>query len=186
MRAWQISVAALGLVACTKTPAYLYGRDFSSLKLDTLTANEGIYPDTSILNDANNPFVVDPPSVEGKWELQSSAGPIAAFYSWATLNALTPGGEAQFYIGHNLETVVMMAQPGASAMPLSDVHDRAIRAFQAVLDNFPTSVTYDSTGKIAYSLANASCQGIVDLKGMILNGWALVMSADGTPQCVHR
>jgi hypothetical protein len=178
MKLTRSCVAALALVACTKTPAYLYGRDFSDLKLGTLTGNEGIYPDTSILDDPNNPFAFNPPSDTGKWDLQASASPIVAFYSWATLNALSPSGETQFYVGKNLEAINTTA-------PAEELSDRAIRAFQAVLANFPTSVTYESDGKTTLSLATLSCQGIHDLNGMLPSGWTLVNSLDNVPECLH-
>jgi hypothetical protein len=178
-----ISVAALALAACTKTPAYVYGRDFSSLKFTSFSTNEGIYPDTSILNDPNNPFAIDPPTDQGKWLIEANGGPAAAFYSWATLNAITPNGEAQFYTGHDLEQIFRTGKASASQLPVA--HDLAVRAYQAVLDNFPTSLTYDASGKIAYSLSTLALQGIVGLGGMVQGGWILVKSDDGSEHAVH-
>jgi len=136
--------------------------------------NEGIYPDTSILNDTNNPFAYDAPSDDGKWSLQANSTPIAAFYSWATLNALTPNGEAQFYVGHDLEAIWKTSMDNT-------VRDHANRAYQAVLNNFPNSLTYDATGKIAYSLAALSCTGIIELNEPLHTGWQPV----GT-ECVYQ
>jgi hypothetical protein len=60
----------------------------------------------------------------------------------------------------------------------------AIRAYQAVLDNFPESVTYDPTGKIPYSLATMSLQGILGLGGTPQGGWVLVKGEDGADHAV--
>ena len=62
MRTSLFAVAALALIGCTKTPAYLYGRDFTNLSFHAYSANVGVFPDRSILADPNNPFASDPPT----------------------------------------------------------------------------------------------------------------------------
>ncbi|HEX6835635.1 MAG TPA: hypothetical protein VF334_03630, partial [Polyangia bacterium] len=90
MRTSLLAVVVLASIGCTKTPAYLYGRDFSGLAFVAYSANVGVYPDRTILDDPNNPFASDPPTDDGKWVLEANAGPVAAFYSWATLDADNP------------------------------------------------------------------------------------------------
>ena len=65
MRMSLLAVAAVASVGCTKTPAYLYGRDFTSLVFHPNAPNEGVFPDRSILDDPNNPFASDPPTDDG-------------------------------------------------------------------------------------------------------------------------
>jgi len=183
MRTSLFAVAALALIGCTKTPAYLYGRDFTNLTFHAYSANVGVFPDRSILADPNNPFATDPPTDDGKWVLEADAGPVAAFYSWATINAGNPYGEAQFYTAHDLQQIFRTGQASAADLPVAQ--DLAIRGYQAVLDYFPTSVTYDATGKIAFSLATMAYQGIVGLGGTVQGGWKLIKAEDGSDLAVR-
>jgi hypothetical protein len=180
---WSFAVAALALVACTKTPAYLYGRDFNNLQFHAFSANVGVHPDHSILDDPDNPFATDPPTEDGKWVLEANAGPVAAFYSWGTLNALNPYGEAQYYAAHDLEKIFRTGQASEDQLPMAQ--DLAIRSYQAVLDYFPDSVTYDVTGMIPFSLATFAYKGIVGLGGTVKGGWILVTSEDGSEHAVR-
>jgi hypothetical protein len=182
MRTSLFAVAALALGGCTKTPAYLYGRDFTNLTFHAYAANVGVYPDRSILADPNNPFATDPPTDDGKWVLEADAGPVAAFYSWATINANNPYGEAQFYTAHDLQQIFRTGQASPADLPVAQ--DLAIRGYQAVLDYFPTSLTYDATGKIAFSLATMAYQGIVGLGGTVQGGWKLIKAEDGSDVAV--
>jgi hypothetical protein len=184
MRISLFAVAVLASVGCTKTPSYLYGRDVSSLVFVAYSKNVGVYPDRSILDDPNNPFAGDPPTDDGKWTLEANAGPVAAFYSWATLDANNPNGEAQFYTAHDLQQIFRTGQASADQLPVAQ--DLAIRGYQAVLDYFPTSVTYDATGKIAFSLATMAYQGIVGLGGTVQGGWVLIKAEDGSDVAVKR
>lgn len=182
-RTRRLAVLALLLLGCTKTPAYLYGRDFTHLVFHPFSADEGVHPDRSVLDDPQNPFATDPPTEEGKWVLEADAGPVAAFYSWATLNALNPYGEAQYYTGHDLQQIFRTGQAEEADLPA--VQALAIRAYQAVLDHFPGSVTYDATGKIPYDLATMAYQGIVGLGGTVQGGWVLVKADDGSEHAVR-
>lgn len=179
-----VLVAALALFGCTKTPAYLYGRDFTSLTFHAYSQNEGVYPDQSILADPNNPFASDPPTDSGKWTLEANAGPVAAFYSWATILADNPTGESQWYAAHDLQQIFRTGQASADQLPIAE--QMAIAGYQAVLDYFPTSVTYDSTGKIAFSLATMAYQGIVGLGGTVQGGWVLIKTEDGSDVAVKQ
>ena len=201
MRKWSLTVALLGslaLTGCTNTPAYLYGQDLSGLQFKFYNANEGIYPDTSILKDPNNPFKDDPCSdsrpdggpTAGKWQIQGStkAGPIVAFYCWATLVATAPNGESQYYVGFNLENIY---QTGKVTDPTTqgEVQALGVAAYQSVLINFPTAVTYDSSGVNASELETPSCQGILALGGKLPLGWTLITDSTDpnfVPRCVQQ
>jgi hypothetical protein len=183
MRTWMLVAAlAVGGFGCTKTPAYVYGVDLTNLMFHPFSTTEGVYPDRTVLDDPANPFATNPPTEDGKWTLQANAGPVASFYSWATLNTLNPYGEAQFYAAHDLQQTFHTGQAAEADLPA--VRDLAIHGFQVVLDAFPDSVTYDSSGKIAFSLATLACIGITDLGGTIQGGWVLVKGEDGADHAV--
>jgi hypothetical protein len=177
--------AALALAACTKTPSFLYGESVANVHFKVYSAHEGVFPDQSVLLDPNNPFAADPPGSQAKWDLQSSAGPAICFYSWATLDANLPagGGEEQYYTAFNLKQLYQTGQidPGDAAKTLT----LTISAYQAVLDYFPTSVTYDMTGTIAYDLATPSYNAILELGGKVNGNWILIKRADGSDVAVR-
>jgi hypothetical protein len=99
------------------------------------------------------------------------------------LNALHPNGEAQYYAAHDLQQIFRTGQ--ADPADLSAAQDLAIRGYQAVLDAFPTSLTYDATGTISFDLATLAFQGIVGLGGTVKGGWVLLKAEDGTVHAVR-
>jgi hypothetical protein len=200
---WPIAMAfSFALCGCSQAPSYLTGKKVAELRFHLYSAKMGIYPDQSVLLDSNNPFASDPPNSNcapdagancaAKWDLQTAAGApdytlaVAAFYSWATLNANAPGGENQYYTALNLQNVFLYRSDKVDPGDLPTVRTMALAGYQAVLDNFPESVTYDASGKIAYDLATPSYQAIITLGGTVPLGWVLVQKADGSPQAVHR
>jgi hypothetical protein len=146
--------------------------------LEFYSADEGVYPDRSVLDDPANPFAYGALADTTVWELQSHGGPVAGFYAWATANARGATGERQYYAALDMKAVLELEK--ADAGDLDEVRARAIRGFQAVLDYFPTAVTWDATGTIAYELATPSVQAILALGGEVLGGWVLVTKEDGT------
>jgi hypothetical protein len=189
----------VALAGCSRAPTYLYGQDLSGLVFHPSGANVGVHPDQSVLIDPNNPFARNPPNTNcpadlaadctAKWALQAEAGPpahkltVAAFYSWATLNAAQPGGETQFYAAIDLQAIFEGGKAEAADLPA--VSDLAIRGYQAVLDYFPDSVTYDATGTVASDLATPSYQNIVRLGGTVKGGWVLVQEPSGAVRAVR-
>jgi len=118
-----------------------------------------------------------------KWNVQMNKSlPVAAFYAWATLNAQAPYGESQYYVGYNLDATYMAEAAAVDDLPA--IRAQAIRAFQTVLDDWPTAVTYDATGTIAYPLATPCYQAIVALGGTVSGGWVLVQDSTGHPLAV--
>lgn len=154
----------------------------TELHLDS--ANEGVHPDRSVLDDPANPFTTGSLSPDMVWDLQASAGPVAAFYAWATLNARGPTGERQYYAALDLKSVVDLQLAAADHLPV--VRDRAIRGFQSMLDHYPDAVTYDVTGTIAWELATPAVKAIIALGGTPLGGWVLITNPDGTVVAVRR
>jgi hypothetical protein len=182
MKTWLVLAAAVGISGCYEPAHFVYGESLEDLTLQLHSDNVGIHPDNSVLEDPNNPFVHTTPGVETKWKIQSSGAHVAAFYSWATLLAREPGGEAQFYVGN---TLLAVYQTGAASQEeLPRVKAQAIRAYQSVLDNFPDAVTYDATGTIAYDLVTPAYKGIVEMGGTVQGGWTLVRLTNGQDRAV--
>lgn len=146
--------------ACADAPAeWYYGEDLSQLALVPVDWDEGVYPDTSVLDDPANPFVH---GMDGdvKWEMVS-ADCIPGFYAFATALAQQPTGENQFYTAKCLQTVY-----DAGRLAPDDTYwgwSAAVRGYQAVLDNFPEDVTYDATGTIASPVAPLAWDAILTM-----------------------
>jgi hypothetical protein len=120
--------------------------------LNLACANVGIYQETCVLGDPENPYVTtaiiefDPnnPDADNKFDLFNSipAGPTGAkarFYFWATALARRQSGENQFYTALALHELF-----DANSNVLSQdelVRAQALKAYRSVLDNFFGSVT---------------------------------------------
>lgn len=125
---------------------------FIPLPTDTLLnlycPNAGVVPETCVLRDPENPyretatreFDVNDPDAETKFALaeQIPPGPTGAkarFYLWATALARFPSGENQWYTARALHELW-----DAAGDPI--IQEQALKAYQAVLDNFFGSVTF--------------------------------------------
>ncbi|NTX03206.1 MULTISPECIES: hypothetical protein [Myxococcus] len=183
MRTCLVLLAVLGIFGCYDRASYVYGEPLEDLTLEVYDPTMGVYPSTVILDDPNNPFADSTPGTETKWVLQANAGPVAAFYSWATVLARGPYGEAQYYVGLNLLGVYQNGLARQEDLPV--VRDMAIRSYQSVLDNFPDAVTYDSTGTIPYELLTPSYKAIVEMGGTVTGGWVLVRTSSGGERAVR-
>jgi hypothetical protein len=125
--------------------------------LDLNCAEVGVFPESCILTDPQNPFLtatigefnVNDPDAETKFELANSipAGPTGAkarFYLWATALARRPSGENQWYTARALHELF-----DASGDPI--VQAQALKAYRSVLVNFFGSVTFfECCGGIAF------------------------------------
>lgn len=159
------------------------GVGFGDEPLVLHSANEGVYPDRSVLTDPRNPFKDGAIGDATIWQIQSNGGPVAAFYAWATACARGATGERQFYVALNLKSIYEAAL--AVEGDMETVRANAIRGFQAVLDHFPTSVTYDATGTIAYDLATPSVEAILAMGGKVQGGWVIVTVDGGGKKAVR-
>ena len=95
MRIFAIWLCALGCLAslgCTQpdAPRYLYGHNLTLVELHLTSDQMGIHPDTSILENENNPFRHGAVGDETKWVLNDEASAVSGFYSWATQLAYSP------------------------------------------------------------------------------------------------
>jgi len=104
--------------------------------LTLYSANEGIYPDTSILQDPANPYATSSVNESNKWELDNTCpSPKSRFYLWATALANIPTGENQFKTAEALHA--LYGEGGSIS-----AKEQAIKAYRSVLDKFFNSATY--------------------------------------------
>ena len=167
------------LAGCTEEPAtWDVGQNLAGLEVRLADDREGVYPSASVLDDPHNPF--DTRVLGVKWEILAS-DPAPGFYAFATALAVEPTGEHQYYAARCMHDLVeagrLRAEDDYAGWRI------AIDGYQAVLDAFPGSVTYDATGSYAWPLAPLAFEGIVAL-GAEPQGWALVTDADGGPVVV--
>jgi hypothetical protein len=134
-----ISCCSLFLSGCGGSDG---GTDRSEVELPTddilplSCENVGIYPETCILADPENPYVNSYISEETKWKLHdASPSAKSRYYLWATVLARTPNGENQYYTASALHE--LYTEGGST-----NAKEQAIRAYRSVLDNFYDDVTY--------------------------------------------
>jgi hypothetical protein len=155
---------------------WLVGDSLIDTRLVLTTLEQGIHPSADVLDNPNNPFRYSPPGPETRWTILEYGGDAAAFYAWATLLAVEPSGERQFYAATFLKAIYDRAEVTPVELPF--VKDMAIRAFQSQLDNFPEAVTFDASGTIPYELATPAYKAMLAL-GAVPRGWVLVNKPDG-------
>ena len=176
--ALSLAVVLVGFVAsCAGDGQAWVGEGIADMKLDLRGANEGVYPDQSVLENPQNPFRQGAIGQETIWMIQGQGGAVPAFYAWATACARGATGERQFYAA--LDLMAVYQQNLAVPEDLARVRDLAIAGFQVVLDKFPDSVTYAADGETTYDLATPSVQHILELGGKVKGGWVLVTKQDG-------
>lgn len=168
-------------LACVPEPAtYYYGDDLTELAVVPIDWDEGVYPNTSVLDDPANPFVDG--IGQTKWDVLSTDC-MAGFYAFATAQTEEGTGENQYYTSSCLQSLY-----DADRIAAEDTYwawSAAVRGYQVVLDTFPDSVTYDATGTIPYELAPLAFRGIESL-GAVPEGWVEVLTSDGTSVIVQE
>lgn len=163
------------LLACDQSaPTWQYGESLQSLRIAPISWEEGVYPDTSVLSDPQNPFA-DGIDAALKWEILAT-DPTPGFYAFATALATQPNGENQFYTASCLQQVYDAAK--IAPENLYWAWSAAVRGYQGVLDHFPEDVTYDADGVTTYSLVPPAYYGILSL-GATPVGWTEVVDTDG-------
>lgn len=104
--------------------------------LDLYGPNEGIHPDTSVLDDPANPFADANLNMENIWDLNdASPSPKAKFYLWSSILANIPIGEYQYFTARSLHELY-------TAGGSENARQQAIRAYRATLDHFFDGVTW--------------------------------------------
>lgn len=98
--------------------------------------NEGLYPDTNVLNNPENPFANADVNMDNVWDMQDLCPSAKAkFYLWATLLAKIPRGEHQYFTALSLHELY---NEGGS----ENAKEQAKKAYRAVLDHFYNSETW--------------------------------------------
>lgn len=181
---WAAAVALSALLSgCYEPGEFVYGEQVEERPLALYSDQIGVFPDRSVLDDPNNPFRDSWPTATSKWEIESAAGNVVAFYSWATVLAYEPTGEAQYYTALNLEQIYKNGQ--AEQEDLQAVQELAIAAYQSVLDNFPEAQSFDASGTVAFDLVTPSYLAIVALGASPAGDWVLVDTPSGQPRAVR-
>ena len=168
------------LCGCSLDRGTLVGPDsIVTTSFDPYSIYTGIYPSSDIEYDINNPFDLLPGDM--KWEIESNAGPIAAFYSWSMMLEEEPTGEHQYYVAKNLHTIL-----SANLYIMDDLqfNDMVIRAYQSVLTHFPKSVSYQADGETFFYLCPLAVNAIQDLGGQA-DGYVVITNNAGTIVCVE-
>jgi hypothetical protein len=121
-------------------------------ELNLYCQDEGVYPETCVLDNPDNPFrmVIITENVYGeddegnqvqvvesnKFDLADGCpGAKSLFYLWATALAKGPSGENQYYTAHSLH---QLYTEGGS----ENAKEQAKKAYRALLDNFFDSYTW--------------------------------------------
>ena len=172
------SILFLILISCGNDELrYRYGFDLNQLEFNLYTADMGVYPDTSVLDDPNNPFRWEPLGTETKWTIESFGRVVPRVYVWATALATEPTGENQLYAAQALEDLYRQELANAAYLPF--IRDMTVRAYQSVLDNFPDSVSYLADGVTSFPLNIIAYNALIDLGETPKGGWTVVVDENG-------
>lgn len=174
---WVLLVLLLSASACGDDGEFRFGENLSGLQYEFFDMEEGVHPSKVVLKNRRNPFRNSAVGAETKWDILANGGNAGAFYAWATLLAREPTGEHQFYTATKLRDIFNAGE--IEGPDRQKVREMAIAGFQAVLDDFPDSVTFDSTGTQTFRLATPALQGILDLNGDVNGDWVLVVDQNG-------
>lgn len=163
-------------------PEFRDGVQLSTIRFELTSENVGVHPFDDILADPNNPFVKAGVGSETKFSILGSSGTAAAFYAWATLLAVQPNGEHQFYTAQLMEALAV-TRTGEERYKLEQI---AIRGYQAVLDYFPRDVSFtDETLLEKFRVATPSYFGILRLGGQVQGDWVVIVDGNGNQQVVE-
>lgn len=133
-----LSLVLILIAGCDRKTGYIFNVvDLPTDNiLDLYSANEGIHPDQSVLEDPANPFADANLNMENVWDLADECpSPKARFYLWATILANIPIGEYQYFTAKSLHELYTV---GGS----ENARQQAIKAYRATLDHFFDSATW--------------------------------------------
>jgi hypothetical protein len=165
-------------VGCSETdPVYRYGFDLAGLELNLHTADMGVYPDTSVLDDPSNPFKWGAMEIDTKWDIENTGRVVARFYCWATMLAREPAGEHQYYTATALEEIWVTKRANETYLPF--VKTMAIRGYQSVLNHFPDSVSYLPDGVTFFPLNILAYDALVAMDETPEGDWYVIEDEQG-------
>jgi hypothetical protein len=168
--------------ACGDSREAVFGENITGITFEFFNETEGIHPSNVVLNNRRNPFRNRPISDDMKFDILANGGNAGAFYAWATLLARQPTGEHQHFTAIKLRDIYNARE--VEGVEREQVRQMAIAGFQAVLDFFPDSVTFDVTGTQKFRLATPALLGILDLNGDVEGDWVLIEDANGEPVAI--
>ncbi len=174
---------ALITVSCGDPEEYRFGFNTTGIEFVLFSETEGIWPSRVTLANPNNPFREYSIGADTKFALLDDGGNAGGFYAWATVLAGQATGENQFYAATKLRDIYEANEVAADDLDI--VRQMAIAGFQTVLDCFPESVSYDTTGTFYFKLATLAYEQIIGLRGVPEGDWNLVQGADGIPVAVQ-
>jgi hypothetical protein len=187
MYSFHIKCLSLGLVvlavACGDTQEYRFGFNTTGIQFELFSETEGIHPSEVTLDNPRNPFREFAIGEDTKFDILDSGGNAGAFYAWATVLAGQPTGENQFFTAIKLRDIYE-----ANEVPEEEretVRRMAVNGFQAVLDCFPDSLLFETTGTFSFRLATLAYEEILDLGGLPQGDWILVTDSRGNPSVVR-
>ena len=177
-------ILVLCAVACGDDSArYRFGENITGIQFELFSETEGIHPSEVTLSNPHNPFREFIIGEDTKFDILDDGGNAAAFYAWATVLAGQPTGENQYYTATKLRDIFF-----ANEVPQQDrqiVRQMAINGFQRVLDCFPDSVFFDTTGTFSRRLATPAYLEILELGGAPEGDWILVEDSNENPTAVR-
>ena len=174
-----LSLMLTALAACAETdPVYRYGFDLAELEFNLHTADMGVHPDKTVLEDPNNPFKWGSMEIDTKWDIENTGRVVARFYCWATMLAREPAGEHQYYTAEALADIWKTERADAVYLPF--VKTMAIRGYQAVLDSFPDSVSYLPDGITSFPLNILAYDALIEMGETPEGDWYVITEEDGT------
>ncbi len=104
--------------------------------LDLYSTDEGVHPNTDILDNPENPFAKASISMDNVWEFNDEApSAISRFYLWGTMLAKIPMGEHQYFTAKSLHEIY--TESGSI-----NAKEQTKKAYRALLDHFYDSVTW--------------------------------------------
>jgi hypothetical protein len=179
---WLLLASALAVSACGDSREAVFGENITATTFEFYNEAEGIHPSDVVLSNPRNPFRDHPITDDMKFDILANGGNAGAFYAWATLLARQPTGEHQHFAAIKLRDIYNAGE--VEGGDREQVRQMAIAGFQAVLDFFPESVTFDVTGTQRFRLATPALLGILDLNGDVEGDWVLIEDANGEPVAI--
>lgn len=150
----------------------------------TVESGGGFGLNEDILEDPNNPFRNNPPSLQTRFDILASGGPVASFYAFGTTLVTQPTGENQFYTSRSLEQIYDLELAPADQLP--DIRSQAIFGYQTILTIFPESVSFlDASATTFFRVPTEAYFGLQRLGGDIPPNWTLIETANEGLQAVR-
>ncbi len=181
-----LTVGTASTTGCEIDPAeFRFGEQLTGLEFNLHSDKMGIHPNDDVLGDPNNPFRntgIDFQS-DTKFEILADGGHVGAFYAWATILAIAPNGEHQYFTAVSLENIFVNEEAPPDDLPI--IQDMAIQGYQSLLDNFPDAIQFNEDGEPIGRFATLSYQAIVRLGAQPTGDWVLVLTPSGGEEAVR-